>query len=200
MHYLSEDPTYLAGGLGVAAAALLVALKVTQQGKYLIYALVAAALALVVLLVERVWVTEDERIEAVVYALAEAVGRGDGEGAATYLDPKCVIELGGPSSGLGWKVATRFGVKKPVDWLREDLGPDLRFDWLRVTRLEAKAGKLSGLGTAEFVVHTMGTSHLHGSFATPPSGMGWSLGFREASPHEWKVTRISPGRVDSEER
>jgi hypothetical protein len=34
--FLSEDPTYLAGFLALVAVALLVALKVTQQGKYLV--------------------------------------------------------------------------------------------------------------------------------------------------------------------
>ena len=41
MTYLSEDPTVLVGGLLLLAAAFVVALQVTQQGKYLIRALVA---------------------------------------------------------------------------------------------------------------------------------------------------------------
>ena len=36
MEFLSEDPTYLAGGLGLIAVGLLIALRVSQQGKYLI--------------------------------------------------------------------------------------------------------------------------------------------------------------------
>ena len=38
MEFLSEDPTYLAGGLGLLARPFLVALRVTQQGKYLVWA------------------------------------------------------------------------------------------------------------------------------------------------------------------
>ena len=41
MTYLLEDPTYLAGGLLLLAGAFLVALKVTQQGKYLVRAGIA---------------------------------------------------------------------------------------------------------------------------------------------------------------
>ena len=36
MTYLSEDPTYLAGGLLLLAGAFLVALNITQRGKYLV--------------------------------------------------------------------------------------------------------------------------------------------------------------------
>ena len=38
MRFITEDPTYLATGLGVAAVVFLVMMKVTQQGKYLLYA------------------------------------------------------------------------------------------------------------------------------------------------------------------
>ena len=73
MTYLSEDPTYLAGGLLLLAGAFLVALKVTQQGKYLIRAGIALGLGLVVVVVEWLWVTDNERIEQVVYDLRRAV-------------------------------------------------------------------------------------------------------------------------------
>ena len=196
MEYLSEDPTYLAGGLGVLAVVFLIALKVSQQGKFLIYAGVAGLLALLVLLVERVWVTENERIEAVVYALADAVSRSDGDAAASYIDPSCVVEPGDRAGRIAVMIYTNFSGGKPREWLRANLG-NIKFDWLRVTRMEAKAGERTGLGSADFVVHTMGQRiEPPGGFATPPSGMGWSLGFREVSPHQWKVTRISPGRMD----
>ena len=41
MTYLSEDPTFLAGFFLVLAGAFLAALKVTQQGKYLVRAGIA---------------------------------------------------------------------------------------------------------------------------------------------------------------
>ncbi len=48
MTYLSEDPTFLAGGLLLLAGAFLLALKVTQQGKYAIRAGVAMVMAVAV--------------------------------------------------------------------------------------------------------------------------------------------------------
>ena len=43
MEFLSEDATYLAGGLATVGAIFLVLLRVTQQGKYLIWASAAFA-------------------------------------------------------------------------------------------------------------------------------------------------------------
>ena len=44
MEFLSEDPTYLAGGLTILAGIFLVALKLTQQGKFLVWAGLSLAL------------------------------------------------------------------------------------------------------------------------------------------------------------
>ena len=58
MEFLSDDPTYPVAALGLAALMFVVLLKVTQQGKYLIFAGVAVAILLVWLAIERVWVTD----------------------------------------------------------------------------------------------------------------------------------------------
>src|ERR1700747_282407 len=87
MTFLSEDPTYLAGGLGVFAGGFLIALRVTQQGKYLIWGLASLGLAMTVLLVERFWITDNERIERVVYDLRRAVMASDAEAVLTHLTP-----------------------------------------------------------------------------------------------------------------
>jgi len=97
MEFLSDDPTYLAGGLGLLGAVLLIATWLTQQGKFLVWAGVAFALALVVLGVERVWVTDDERIEETVYALGEAVKTSDVPGVLVRLTPDVQYVAGGRS-------------------------------------------------------------------------------------------------------
>ena len=80
MTNLSEDPTYLAGGLLLLAGVFLVALNITQQGKYLVRAGIMLGLAFVVVAVEWFWVTDNERIEQVVYALRQAVLHSDADG------------------------------------------------------------------------------------------------------------------------
>ena len=73
MTYLSEDPTYLTGSLLLLAGVFLIALRVTQQGKYLIATAMSLVFALVVVIVEWMWVTDNERIEKVVYDVRAAV-------------------------------------------------------------------------------------------------------------------------------
>ena len=198
MEFLAEDPTYLAGGLGVLAMVFLVLLRTSQQGKYLMMAGAALGLAVLVVVIERAWVTESERIEAVVYGLAEAVEDGDGDRAAEYLDPSCRVETKDRADRIAVMVVMGLGGRPPREWLRGHLG-DYRFQWVRIARLRAHAGAMTGLGTAEFVVHAMPRGDVLGAKPTPPTGMGWSLGFREVAPHVWKVVRISPGRIGAEE-
>ena len=38
MEFLSEDATYLAGGLGLLGLVFLIALRVTQRGRFLVWA------------------------------------------------------------------------------------------------------------------------------------------------------------------
>jgi hypothetical protein len=182
MEYLSEDPWPLAGALGLVALGFLVALMITQQGKHLVRAGIALGLALAVIGIERVWVTDNERIEAVVYDLARAVGASDPAPIEAHLAPD--FEEAGES------------VRRAV--IRASL-PNIKFDFIRVSKLRVNAGAQTRLGTADFTVHAGGMASvpLFGShaFATPPSGTDWSLGFREAAPGQWKVTRITPTRL-----
>ena len=62
-------------------------MRVTQQGKYLVWALSSLGLAMTVLLVERFWVTDNERIERVVYDLRRAVMTSDAEAVLKHLTP-----------------------------------------------------------------------------------------------------------------
>ena len=52
MTFLSEDPTYLAGFFLLAAGVCFMMLKVTQQGKYLVWASTALGLAFTVVVIE----------------------------------------------------------------------------------------------------------------------------------------------------
>jgi hypothetical protein len=186
MEMLIEDATYLAGGLGVLGAAFLIAMKVTQQGRYLLWALAALALAAGVLVIEHFWITDAERIERVVYDLRDAVLASDTDRVLTHLTPDVEFVQQGHATSSG-------------EATREHIGAILKntkFDFLRISHLKAEASRLSRLGSAEFRViagGSMQSSMVNYNFGTTNSD--WSLGFQETSPGVWKVNRISPTKV-----
>jgi hypothetical protein len=180
MTHLSEDPTFLAVGLLLTAGAFLVALNVSQQGKYLIWAGVALGLAVTVVVIEWLWVTDNERIEHVVYDLRRSVLHSDVQGVLSHLAPNVQYLQG--------DVALSEDTTRAL--VEANLGR-ARFDLVRITDLQISAGQQSRRGKAEFRVFTRGS--LHGSATEgAPAVSTWSLGFEETAPGVWKVNRISP--------
>lgn len=182
MTFLSEDPTYLVGALVLISAACWMTLKVTQQGKYLVWALSTLGLALAVLVIEQVWVTDNERIEGVVYDLRQAVleAKPDDLLAHLTLDVEYVHD-----SNILSGDATR-------TLIRANLA-NASFDFVHIHDLQTSAGRKTRRGKAEFRVYAKG------SLRTPTTGYNigtanstWSLGFEETEPGIWKVNRITP--------
>src|SRR5262249_16176829 len=70
---------------------------------------------------------------------------------------------------------------------------------LYADQLQINAGRQSRMGKAEFRVRCMGSFRPGAgpgfNFVPPVSDSEWSLGFREAEPGAWKVTRISPTKL-----
>ena len=128
MTYLSEDPTYLAGGLLLLGAAFVIALKATQQGKYLIGAATTLILAVLVVIVEWVWVTENERIEKVVYEVRAAVLKSDADGVLAHLAPNVMYQQGDTAL---MSDATRELIRKNVSDVSPGVCPDYRTAYQR---------------------------------------------------------------------
>ncbi len=185
MTYLSEDPMVLAGVFLVLAGAFLIALRVTQQGKYLIYAGASLGLALVVVVVEWLWVTDNERIEQVVYDLRRAVLESDVDGVLAHMSPH-VQYLRGDFT---------LSEEETRSLIRSNLS-NSHFDFLRITGLQTSAGSQARRGSAEFRVFARGS--LNTALTTVEGGSAttdWSLGFQETGPGIWKVCRITPIRL-----
>jgi hypothetical protein len=185
MTYFSEDPTVVVGGCLVLAAAFLITLRVTQQGKYLIYAGSSLGLALVVVLVEWLWVTDNERIEQVVYDLRRAVLESDVDGVLTYMSPHVQYSRGDFT----------LSEEETRSLIRSSLS-NSHFDFVRITGLQTSAGSQARRGSAEFRVFARGSLN---TALTPIEGgsatTDWSLGFQETQPGTWKVCRITPIRL-----
>ncbi len=185
MEFLSEDPTYLLSVLGVVAAASLIALRVTQQGKFLLPAGVSLALALVVFFGERAWVTPAERIEMVVEDLRRAVEASDVEGVTRHLTPDVQFVQGDRTVGSLLTLA----------FVRSTVGR-AGLDFVHVSGLRTAAFPQSRRGTAEFRVMAKGSLKTPvGSALIGSAGSQWSLGFQETGPDVWKVNRITPIQV-----
>jgi hypothetical protein len=187
MTYLSEDPTFLAGGLLLLAAAFGLALKATQQGKYLIRALVALGLAAAVVVIEWMWVTDSERIEQTVYDLRQAALSSDVDGLLSHMAPDVRFQKGDTSLD---PEATRALIQANLS--------NTRFEFIRISDLQISVGEQSRRGKAEFRVFAKG--NLNTPVATMDIGTFnsvWSLGFQETKPHIWKVNRITPTQLPS---
>ena len=204
MTWLSDDPWLLVSVLGALAGGLLIALKVTQNGKYLIGAGVAILLAVAVLGIEHFWVTEAEKIEAIVLDMGRAVKRADAEAALQLMTPDVTLIQGGSTLGVPQlrtmqKVAPGIDVAavNPARALIRAAIDDTTFDIVSISRVRTHAGKLTRMGTADFRVYASGT-HRTGqgafNFATGTSGSDWSMGFREVDG-QWKIDRITAVRL-----
>jgi hypothetical protein len=182
MTFLSEDPTYLAGSLVLLAGALLMALKLTQQGRYLMWALTALGLALAVVVVEQLWVTDNERIEHTVYELRRAVLAADPEQVLAQLTPD--VEY------------VQDGISLSGDATRELIRGHLAsaaFDFVHIQDLQTSAGRQTRRGKAEFRVYAKGTVRtLLATYNMGTASSTWSLGFQETELGVWKVNRITP--------
>jgi ketosteroid isomerase-like protein len=181
MYFVAENPWPLLAVFGLIGLGFLVALRVTQDGRYLIRALVALGLAAVALIVEQLWVTDAERIEAVVRELADAVRRSDTEAALALMDDH-----------VGFGIRNQ-SISDELDLsLIRIVLRDVKFDWLHLSRLSASAGKQTHMGQAEFKVNAGGTYQGSHNFV----GLSeWSLGFRRTPDGAWKITRITATKL-----
>src|SRR5262249_20119248 len=152
------------------------------QGKYLIRAVVAVCLAVTLVVTEWLWVTDDERIEQVVYDMRQAVLKSDVEGVLSHLTPN-VQYTRGETALFG--EATRALIRANLS--------NTRFELVRISNLQTAAGQQTRRGTAQFRVFTKGSLHTSlGTVNIGPAETGWSLGFQETEPGVWKVNRITP--------
>lgn len=179
-YYVAENPWYLVAILGFVAAAFLITLRATQDGRYLVRALVALGLAGALIVVDQVWVTEAERVERVIRDLADAVARSDGDATMALMDQHVAFSI--RSNTLGEEL--------DLPSFAELLG-QVQFDFVRVSRLTATAGAQTGRGQAEFKVTASGAIRQGGSLRNFMGNSEWSIGLRRLPSGAWKINRIT---------
>lgn len=204
LHLIAEDATPILWTAAGVALLSLVLLRLTQQGKFLFLALGAIALGVLAFAIESVWVTDDERVSDVVYAMARAAGRGDVDHVLSHLAPEVVLSQG--PVPLDETKTPKLGTR-PVqgelargEAARDAIANTLRatrFDWLAVSQMAAHANPGTGGGTASFRVIASGSiaGSYNSNFATDAGGSDWSLGLVQTEPGVWKVSRITAVRL-----
>ncbi len=191
--FLSENPWPLTGLFGGVCALCLVILMVTGRGPFLIGGLVSGGLALLVLLVEAFWVTDIERIEAVVQEIARGVRDGDEEAVAEHLADGLDLQLG--NIPLPLPDAIELPLLDPIDpsiLIIRTAMDTADFDMIRITAWDAiHAGQQSRQGYATFSVLARGEGSYGGPGNRYPFTVTthWTLGFREIDG-QWKVDQI----------
>ena len=135
----------------------------------------------VVVLIEWVWVTDNERIEKVVNDVRTAVLNSDAEGVLTHLTSN--VTFTGPEASMTSDDTQRL-IRASVS--------SIHLEFAKITDLKISVGQQTRRGTAEFRVFTKGGLKSASNLAEGRTAItGWSLGFRETEPRVWKIDRIS---------
>ncbi len=178
-YYVAENPWYLVAMFGAIAAGFLLAARVTQDGRHLARAFVALGVVAALIVVDQLWVTEAERVEGVVRTLGRAVARSDADAALALMDEHVTFSLR----------SNTFGEELVLSSVAELLH-QVKFDFVRISRLVATAGAQTHRGQAEFKVTAAGAIE-QGSMRAFAGYSEWSLGFRKVASGEWKINRIT---------
>jgi hypothetical protein len=154
----------------------------TGEGKYLIRAGITLALAVTVVVIESMWVTDNELIEQVVYDLARGVKNSNADAVLAHMAPHVQYKQG---EHMLSDEATRELIRSNVS--------GVRFDFLRVSDLQTTSGSHTRRGTADFrVISSGGVNSSAGFIEAGTRVTAWSLGFQESKPGVWQVNRITP--------
>ncbi len=187
MSLIFENPWPLIWVCLGLAAMLVVAMRMTQQGKFLLWAAVVAALAGLLLVADAVVVTDAERVEMVVDALVDGVRKSDPDAVLALLSDSISIEdIGGQqiASGPTARLFVRLGLEA------------VRFDILQSGSRRVEVGAISRQAKVDlriFVAGRFAGSQLGAGFGTKPGeGSDWSIGLDEIEKGVWKIERITP--------
>src|SRR5262245_44627022 len=88
-HYLGEDVWPLIGLLALIALGLGIAIVATGRGRFLIGIIALACLAVLLLVIERLWVTDKERVDGIISEMAQSAVREDSAAIVRHLSPHC---------------------------------------------------------------------------------------------------------------
>ena len=120
-----------------------------------------------VVVVEWIWVTDNERIEKVVYDVRAAVLKSDADGVLAHLAPNVMYQQGETALTSD---ATRALIRTNVS--------NVHLEFARISELRTSVGQQTRRGIAEFRVFTRGGLKTSSNVSEGMTTMtAWSLGF-----------------------
>lgn len=186
--YVFEDPWVLLSVMTGLAVLSLIAVWYTQLAKYLWATGGLVALGVLVAGLDWYVETDREKVDAIVYDLADAVKKSDVERVMKHLD------LAGDERHAS--AIEIIGSRLKETLARKMIGANLNayaFDVVRISSLNTEVRPLAREADASFHVFSTASARSPGAGGRAGIGSlnsGWVLGFRETQPGTWKVVRI----------
>jgi hypothetical protein len=173
---LAEDVWRILWVIGLAELTLAIALVVTRRGKYLMAMGAVATAGLLLVIIERLWVTDRERIEQIVADMAVAVEHEDAAALVRHLGPNC-----------------RFGQlgRGEIEQLAQTALRQVQFDQIHLTQRRVDVYRIRRQARVQFVALSEGSAS-----GTPINRYptGWVLLFDQTNAGTWQVSKIE--RID----
>src|SRR5262245_32335453 len=88
-HYVGEDVWPLIGLFAVIALGFGIAMVATGRGRFLIGIIALGCLAVSLLVIERLWVTDKERVDGIINEMAQSALREDSAAIVRHLSLQC---------------------------------------------------------------------------------------------------------------
>jgi hypothetical protein len=169
---IGEDVWALIGVLAILALGLAIATVATGRGRFLIGIGALACLAIALLAIEWLWVTDRERVDRIIDELAQAAMREDSSGIVQHLAADCrYANLDRNRIGaLADAVFQRFAVDK-----------------VSVSSRRTEVFPLRGEAKAEFMAVVRGRQN---NLDFNPYPTRWILTFVQNSQGAWQVVEI----------
>ncbi|MBI3462454.1 MAG: hypothetical protein HY000_05250 [Planctomycetes bacterium] len=182
IHLFAENVWPLIWLIALAELVLLIAMVGTGRGRLLVWMGVLAALAVLLLLLEWLLVTDRERVDGIVNQMAKAVRNGDIDGLLNHLAPQC-----------HFGDMNREGVRQ----LASSVIHEFEIDRVTVGDRKTQVFPHRKQATAEFLAVVRG-KQAKVEFA--PYASRWILTFHQDPAGQWQVVEIERLQAFGENR
>ena len=182
IHLFAENVWPLIWLLALGELVLLIAMVGTGRGKLMVWMVVVAALAVVLVIVEWLLVTDRERVEGIVDQMARAVRNEEIDGLIRHLAPRC-----------HFGDLDREGIRR----LAASALRDIEIEKVTLSDRKTHVFPQRKQATAEFLAVVRGRQS---NVDFPPYASRWIFTFHQDPAGEWQVVEIERLQAFGENR